>query len=366
MFSTLDIGSMQRALELARLGLQTTTPNPRVGCVIVRDGEVVGEGWHRAAGEPHAEVHALAAAGERARGATAYVTLEPCAHTGRTGPCADALIRAGIGSVVAATIDPNPEVAGQGLERLRQAGVEVRAGLLSEEALDLNRGFFQRMQQGRAWVRAKLALSLDGRTALPDGSSRWITDGPSRTDGHRWRSRSCAILTGIGTVLADDPMLNVRLVETPRQPRCILMDSRLRLPLEAKLVQHPHLVVVSHLAPEAFEAHPHRAVLQDRGVELMNLPQRDLRAALERLTAAHGLNEIHVEAGPGLTAALVRESLVDEFLIYQAPVFLGEGLPALAGMPTLSAVADAHRWRLQSADRVGEGLRLRLFRGEDQ
>ncbi|MHB8167892.1 MAG: bifunctional diaminohydroxyphosphoribosylaminopyrimidine deaminase/5-amino-6-(5-phosphoribosylamino)uracil reductase RibD, partial [Sulfuricella sp.] len=228
MFSAIDHEYMAQALRLAEKGLYTTTPNPRVGCVIVRDGKVVGSGWHQRAGEPHAEIHALTQAGELARGATVYVTLEPCSHHGRTPPCAEALIQAGVGRVVVAMVDPNPQVAGEGLTQLQQAGIRTDIGLLEEEAHQLNLGFVSRMTCGRPWLRLKIAASLDGKTALNNGVSQWITGADARRDAHRLRARSCAVLTGIGTVLADDPMLNVREVETPRQPLRVVVDSGLR------------------------------------------------------------------------------------------------------------------------------------------
>jgi diaminohydroxyphosphoribosylaminopyrimidine deaminase/5-amino-6-(5-phosphoribosylamino)uracil reductase len=236
-FSAVDHGMMARALQLAALGLWTTSPNPRVGCVLVQAGEIVGEGWHEKAGEPHAEVHALRAAGHKAHGATAYVTLEPCSHTGRTPPCAEALIAAGVSRVVAAMTDPNPLVAGKGLAMLRAAGIETASGLLENEARELNIGFVSRMTRGRPWLRLKAAASLDGKTALNNGVSQWITGPEARRDGQRWRARACAILTGIGTVRDDDPQLNVRDFETPRQPLRVVVDSRLETPLTARILQ---------------------------------------------------------------------------------------------------------------------------------
>ena len=235
MFNEADHRWMQRALELAEQGLMSTTPNPRVGCVIVRDGERAGEGWHRRAGEPHAETVALAEAGERARGATVYVTLEPCSHFGRTPPCTDALVAARVARVIVAMEDPNPLVNGQGLERLRRAGIDVRCGLLEGRSRDLNIGFVSRMTRARPWVRLKVAASLDGFTALPDGRSQWITGELARADGHRWRARSCAILTGIGTVSADDPQMNARASEATRQPLKVIVDSSLRIDPHARL-----------------------------------------------------------------------------------------------------------------------------------
>jgi diaminohydroxyphosphoribosylaminopyrimidine deaminase/5-amino-6-(5-phosphoribosylamino)uracil reductase len=243
MFTSADHTFMARALQLAQRGLYTTTPNPRVGCVVVRDGQVVGEGWHERAGEPHAEVLALRAAADRARGATVYVSLEPCSHHGRTPPCADALIAAGVARVVAAMQDPNPVVAGDGLQRLRAAGIETRDGLLQDEAHELNIGFVSRMQRGRPWLRVKVAASLDGRTALRNGASQWITGEQARRDGHRFRARSCAVMIGIGTLLADDPRLTVRHVQTSRQPLRVVVDRNLELPLSAQLLDGGNVLV---------------------------------------------------------------------------------------------------------------------------
>jgi len=301
---------MSRALELARLGLATTTPNPRVGCVLVREGEVVGEGYHRRAGEPHAEVMALAAAGERARGATAYVTLEPCSHFGRTPPCVESLVRAQVSRVVAAMEDPNPSVNGRGLARLREAGIHVRCGLLQDEAIELNIGFVSRMVRHRPWVRLKLALSLDGHSALPDGTSQWITGEAARTDGHLWRSRACALLTGIGTVRDDDPQLNVRAVTTSRQPWKVLVDSRLEVDLQARLFAGaPVLVFCAQARADKVRE------LEDRGCRVVCLPDAqgkvDLAALMTHL-AGEGCNELHVEAGQtvheGDLIALIDES----------------------------------------------------------
>ena len=355
MFTAADHDHMARALELAAQGLYTTTPNPRVGCVIVREGEVVGEGWHRRAGEPHAEVIALAQAAGRARGATVYLTLEPCSHHGRTPPCADALIEARVARVIAAMEDPNPLVSGRGLEKLREAGIDVRCGLLASEARELNVGFVARMTRGTPWVRMKVAATLDGRTALPDGRSQWITGEAARADGHAWRARACAVLTGWGTVRDDDPQLNVRLVETPRQPLKVLVDSRLEVGLDAKLLRGgPVLVACAHDNPGK------EAELRDRGCEIVKIPDArgkvDLRALMREL-GARGLNEVHVEAGHKLNGSLIREGCVDDLLLYLSPSLLGEG----AGLAELAAPASLdERARLEfgAVERVGEDLRV--------
>lgn len=322
-----DHDFMARALRLAARGLWTTTPNPRVGCVIVRDGRVVGEGWHVRAGELHAEVHALQAAGESARGATVYVTLEPCNHHGRTPPCADALVAAGVARVVAAMSDPNPRVSGRGLARLSAAGIAVRCGVLETEARELNIGFVSRMMRGRPWVRLKTASTLDGITALENGVSQWITGPAARRDGHRWRARACAILSGIGTVQEDDPSLTVREVVTERQPLRIIVDAKLALSPRAKLfadIDRAPLLVAC-----ASDDVPNARALRDAGAELLVLPNDggkvDLPAMLQAL-GARGINELHAESGQKLNGSLLREGCVDELLMYLTPTLLGRGM----------------------------------------
>ncbi|KAB2838417.1 MAG: bifunctional diaminohydroxyphosphoribosylaminopyrimidine deaminase/5-amino-6-(5-phosphoribosylamino)uracil reductase RibD, partial [Burkholderiales bacterium] len=324
---------MRRALRLAALGLYSTTPNPRVGCVLVREGSIVGEGWHQRAGEPHAEVLALRAAGAEARGATAYVSLEPCCHTGRTAPCTEALITAGVVRVVCAVRDPNPRVAGQGITRLRVAGVEVIEGLREDEARELNLGFFSRMQRGRPWLRAKMAASLDGRIAAPDGSSQWITGPEARRDGHHWRARACAILTAGGTVRADDPRLNVREVETGRQPLRIVVDAHAQVPVGAKIFEAPGaLLVHAGHVPEGLPETVQTLALPDRRGKV------DLGALLTEL-GRREINELHVEAGAGLTGALIDEGLVDELLLYFAPCLLGDGGRGMFTLPSIEGLA---------------------------
>lgn len=336
-FSADDHRHMALALQLAERGLYTADPNPRVGCVLVRGGEIVGTGWHQAAGQAHAEVNALRAAGERARGATAYVTLEPCNHHGRTPPCTEALMAAGVSEVVAAVVDPFPANAGCGLERLREAGLTVRTGLMAEAARDLNIGFIQRFERGRPWVRVKLAASLDGLTAGADGQSQWITGAAARRDVQHWRARASALLTGIDTVLADDPRLNVRpgdnQSDPARQPLRVIADSRARLPSSARLLQCPGPVLVASRA-EAPWQHP--------AVEWWRLegegPRLDLQQLIRGL-AQRSINELHVEAGPTLSGALMAAGLVDELLVYQAPVLIGRGRPLL-DLPGMEKFAD--------------------------
>jgi len=362
---------MHRALALAQQGLWLTSPNPRVGCVITGpDGQVLGEGHTQRAGGPHAEIMALRDAASRGRsvqGATAWVTLEPCAHQGRTGPCSDALVAAGIGRVVAAVTDPNPKVAGQGLARLRAAGIETEVGLLAGEARELNIGFFSRMERGRPWVRLKVAASLDGQTALANGTSQWITGPAAREDGHAWRARACAVLTGIGTVLEDDPQLNVRGLSVPRQPHLVVVDSRLELPLNARLLdtrgegEQARRIRVYTANPEPSA---HRAALLARGAEVVDGPgpggKVDLAALLQDL-GQQEINELHIEAGYKLNGSWLREGLVDELLVYLAPTLLGPG-QGLANLPALQSLQDAQHWRFVDSMPVGADLRLLLRR----
>jgi len=356
MFSAADHEFMARALRLAESGLYSATPNPRVGCVLVRDGSIVGEGWHEKAGGPHAEVHALQSAGDLARGATAYVTLEPCSHHGRTPPCCEALLAAGIGRVVAAMQDPNPLVAGQGLAWLRDAGLAVDCGLLANEARELNIGFVSRMERGRPWVRLKAAASLDGRTALGNGSSQWITGPDARRDGHRWRARACAILTGIGTVRDDDPQLTVRDVETARQPLRVVVDSRLEIDPSARVLQGGRVLVVA-----AVENHLLASIIEARGAEVIFLPNDagkvDLQALMREL-AKRGINELHVEAGFNLNGSLLREGLVDELLLYLAPSLIGDASRGLFNLPALDDLAEKRALQWRDVRQVGSDLRV--------
>jgi diaminohydroxyphosphoribosylaminopyrimidine deaminase/5-amino-6-(5-phosphoribosylamino)uracil reductase len=359
-FSAYDITHMTSALALAREALYLTSPNPRVGCVIVgADGAVLGSGHTQRAGEAHAEVMALRDAQAKSKdvkGATAYVTLEPCSHQGRTGPCCDALIHAGLARVAVAKADPNPQVAGQGIARLRNAGVQVDVGLLGDEAHEINIGFFKRMTHDTPWVRMKIAASLDGQTALQNGVSQWITSPPARDDGHAWRARACAVLTGIGTVLEDDPLLDVRAVTTPRQPTLVVMDSQLETPITAKLFssQRPVWIycAVNHEA--------RRRALEAKGAHVVCLPNAsgkvDLKAMLNDLGQKQ-INEVHVEAGHKLNGSLLREGLVDELLIYLAPKLMGQG----TGMTNLGAfktLDDAKALSFHEVTQIGPDLRI--------
>jgi diaminohydroxyphosphoribosylaminopyrimidine deaminase / 5-amino-6-(5-phosphoribosylamino)uracil reductase len=351
---------MQEALALARQGFALTEPNPRVGCVITTaDGRVIGRGHTQQAGGPHAEVMALRDAqahGESVHGATVYVTLEPCAHHGRTPPCCDALIAAGVGRVVMALVDPFPQVAGQGEARLRAAGIEVQVGDEADAARELNIGFFSRIVRGRPWVRMKAAISLDGRTALANGASQWITGVEARSDGHAWRKRASAVLTGVGTVLEDNPRLDVRLVETPRQPLRVIVDSRLDTPPASRILDAPGSVLIFAAQADATR----EAALQTRGAEITYVASPSGKVDLPAMLAAlaqRGVNELHVEAGHKLNGSFVREGLVDEFLIYLAPTLMGLGRE-LAAFGPLEHMQDRLALRFVSVTPVGDDLRI--------
>lgn len=362
MFSETDFIHMQRALALAARGMYTTTPNPRVGCVLVKGGVVIGEGFTQPAGHDHAEVRALKDArtrGNDPRGATAYVTLEPCSHFGRTPPCVNALIDAQVERVIAAMEDPNPQVSGRGLAMLREAGIDVRCGLLANEAHEMNIGFVSRMTRGQPWVRMKIASSLDGRTALPSGESQWITGNAARADGHAWRARACAILTGIGTVREDDPQLTVRSVATTRQPQRVLIDSRLEVPLTARILEGaPPLIFCASIDQHNAD---HAVSLAARGAEIVPIANAhgkvDLPSML-KILGSRGINELHVEAGHKLNGSLLREGCVDELLVYVAPSLLGAesaGMFDLASPATLDA---RKRLSFHSVERIGDDLRV--------
>jgi diaminohydroxyphosphoribosylaminopyrimidine deaminase/5-amino-6-(5-phosphoribosylamino)uracil reductase len=356
-FPATDHAMMARALRLAQRGAWTTKPNPMVGCVIARGDEVLGEGWHQRQGGPHAEVFALQAAGERARGATAYVTLEPCNHTGHTGPCAAALLEAGVARVVAAMRDPFPQVDGAGIARLRDAGVTVDVGLMEAQARALNVGFLSRIERGRPWVRVKLACSLDGRTAMASGESKWITGEAARADVMRWRARAGAILTGAGTVLVDDPSLTVRF-DTPRDfvpPLRVVLDPGLATVARGKVREGDAPTLYLH-APDI---KPPRELAADRAHVPVRGGMFDLDAVLA-LLARRGINEVHVEAGATLAGALLRGGLVDELLLYVAPVVLGDkARPLFAGLD-FTSMAQSLRMEIVDGRRVGQDLRLRM------
>ncbi len=355
-FTEIDARHMARALELARRGLYTTDPNPRVGSVIVKDGQVVGEGFHARAGEPHAEIHALRAAGEQARGATVYLTLEPCCHHGKTPPCSEALIAAGVGRVIAAMQDPNPRVAGKGFAALNAAGIETASGLMQAEAEALNPGFILRMKTGRPHVRVKLAASLDGRTAVANGESKWITCEAARADVQHWRARSSAIVTGIGTVLADDPSLNVRAFDVGRQPLRVVLDSQLRTPPTAKLLSLPGSTLIVTAANDAVRAE----ALIAAGAEVLRLASDghvDLNGLLGAL-AQREVNEVLVEAGSTLSGSLLEAGLVDELVLYYAPVLLGDRGRGMFHLDSIVNMVDRKSLEIKDVRAVGQDWRV--------
>lgn len=361
MFTADDHRYMARALHLAERGLYTTDPNPRVGCVLVLDGAVVGEGWHERAGGPHAEIAALRQAGEQAVGATAYVTLEPCCHQGRTPPCTDALIKAGVEQVVAAMEDPNPQVAGNGLRRLQEAGFKVRVGVLAAEAERLNPGFVMRMRQGRPWVRCKLAMSLDGRTAMASGESQWITGSEARRDVQHLRARSSAIMSGIETVLADDPSLTVRLEQEAgsrvRQPLRVVLDSRLRLSPQARLLGLPGETLI--ITGEDDMERKDRLARED--VSVITLPLVDGRlelSAVMRYLGRMEINEVHVESGATLSGALLQARLVDELVVYLAPHLMGDTARGLFSLPGLEQMDERIALSINDIRAVGRDWRI--------
>lgn len=354
---TADVEHMAHALQLARRGLYTADPNPRVGCVIVNDGSVVGEGWHERTGEAHAEIIALEQAGTRARGATVYVTLEPCCHTGRTPPCTDALIKAGVSRVVAAMTDPNPLVAGQGLRALEGAAITTQSGMLGAQARELNPGFVSRMQQQRPFVRAKLAVSIDGRTAMASGESKWISGAAARADVQRLRAQSSAILTGVGTVLADDPSLNVRDMQIGRQPMRVVVDSNLSTPESAKLLHLEGGTLIATASDDADQAE----VLVNAGAQVICLPSGPTHVdlpALMRHLAAQEVNEVLVEAGSVLNGALISAGLVDELVVYLAPHIMGGRAKGMFNVAGLDSMDDRISLEFRDVRAVGDDWRI--------
>lgn len=349
---------MAQALQLAEKGRYTTSPNPRVGCVIAQQDRVVGSGWHEKAGQPHAEINALSAAGAAACGATAYVTLEPCGHHGRTPPCTQALIQAGIARVVIAMEDPNPLVLGNGIAALQQAGIAVQTGLMQQQAQALNAGFIQRMQRNKPWVRLKMAASLDGKTALQNGASQWITGEPARRDGHRWRARSCAIMTGIGTVLADNPQLSVRHVTTSRQPKKIIVDNRLAIALDADILKNGEAVVFTALPDDTAKI----SRLEAMGVTVVSVPSDvpdrvDLAGVMITL-ARLGCNEVLIEAGSILSGALIEARLVDELVMYLAPSLLGHHARDMFQLPEFTRLDQKIALHITDVRMVGQDMRV--------
>ncbi|VAW93242.1 Diaminohydroxyphosphoribosylaminopyrimidine deaminase / 5-amino-6-(5-phosphoribosylamino)uracil reductase [hydrothermal vent metagenome] len=366
-FSAYDHEFMSRAIRLAKKGLNTAQPNPRVGCVITKNNMIVGEGWHKKAGEAHAEINALLQAGSEAKGATVYVTLEPCCHTGKTPPCTDSLIKAGVARVVAAMQDPHDKVAGQGFEKLKQAGIEVQTGLLEEQARLLNPGFIKRMQQGLPFVRVKMAMSVDGRTAMASGESKWITGEAARHDVHQWRARSSAMLTGIGTILHDDPSLTMRLgnpvlehagMHTDNlQPLRVILDSELKLSATAKVIQQRGDVLVFSNSTDELKI----TSLEKVGVKVMYIEKDtnglDLQAILKYLASLQ-INEVMVEAGANLAGSFVTADLVDELIIYMAPVLMGNNARGLFNLPLIRQMSDKIQLNIKEIRQFGEDIRI--------
>jgi diaminohydroxyphosphoribosylaminopyrimidine deaminase/5-amino-6-(5-phosphoribosylamino)uracil reductase len=370
MYTAVDHQWMSEALVEAQKALYLANPNPRVGCVIVKDGQVIGRGFTQRVGGPHAEIQALAdvkANGKDSADSTIYVTLEPCSHTGRTPPCVDALIAAKPAKVIAAMGDPNPLVSGNGLEKLKAAGIEVQCGLMELEAQALNRGFISRMTRGLPWVRLKIAASLDGKTALPNGESQWITGLLARADGHHWRAQACAIVTGVGTVKEDDPSLNVREVQTQRQPWRIIVDSKLETPLAAKILnnvdQSGVMIVCANL--NSSESQKKAKAFEVRGIEVIAMANEfgkvDLPKLFAYLAQERQMNEIHVESGFKLNGSMLREGCVDELLLYYSPFFMGEGI-GIVNVPVLPSLKSRQNWKIIEQGLIGEDFRLRLIK----
>ena len=370
MYSAVDHQFMSEAIAEAQKALYLSNPNPRVGCVIVKDGKVIGKGFTQKVGSAHAEVQALANAkslGNDPTGSTIYVTLEPCSHTGRTPPCVDALIAAKPAAVFVAMSDPNPLVAGKGLERLTAVGIKAHCGLMEAEARALNPGFISRMTRGLPWVRMKIAASLDGKTALPDGHSQWITGSLARADGHHWRAQACAIVTGVGTVKEDDPTLNVRDVQTERQPWRIIVDSKLETPPAAKILNHIEQsgVIIVCASLDSSEMQQKAQVFTERGIEVIAMANPsgkvDLPKLFTYLAKEREMNEIHIESGFKLNGSLLREDCVDELLLYYAPFLMGDGI-GMANVSPLSSLESKQEWRVIDHSLFGPDLRLRLVK----
>lgn len=357
-----DFRFMALALRLAERGLYTTDPNPRVGCVLVKNGEVVGQGWHEHAGEAHAEIVALREAGSAAQDATAYVSLEPCCHTGRTPPCSDALIKAGVKRVVVAMEDPNPQVAGKGVAQLREADIDVDIGVMTAQAEALNPGFVQRMRHGRPFVRCKMAMSMDGRTALASGESKWITGEPARQDVHHLRARSSVIVTGIGTVLADDPSMNARLESKEvLQPARVILDSELKIPVNAKILTLPGRIIVCTTADAVKGNEEKIKILRTAGAELVQLQKENDKISLPALLMylnAENFNDVLLETGATLNDAFLQAGLIDEMVIYMAPVLMGDAARGLVALPDISRMSDVCKLDILDVRAVGKDWRI--------
>jgi diaminohydroxyphosphoribosylaminopyrimidine deaminase / 5-amino-6-(5-phosphoribosylamino)uracil reductase len=357
MFTADDYRFMTRALQLAERGLYSTMPNPRVGCVIVKDNKIVGEGAHLKAGEPHAEIFAIRQAGSQSKGAKAYVTLEPCSHTGRTPPCSQAIVTAGISKVIVAMQDPNPQVAGSGLVQLQSHHIEVATGLMERQAQELNPGFISRMTHNLPYIRCKIAASLDGRTALKNGESKWITGEAARLDVQHWRARSCAILTGVGTVLADNPSMNVRELSIGRQPLKVIIDSDLQTPVNANILQNKNALIAF-----AKDSQNKANQLLEMSAELLCIPNEHGRVCLKTLLshlASREINEVQCEGGEGLNGALMAQKLIDELLIYYAPKLMGSAAKSMFAMPEFTSMSQAIALDILDVRQIGADIRLR-------
>ncbi len=358
MFTAYDYEFMSRAIRLAKKGMATTRPNPRVGCVITQDNCIVGEGWHKKAGEAHAEINALLQAGEQAKGATVYVTLEPCSHTGKTPPCADRLIEAGVARVVAAMQDPHDKVAGQGFKKLEDAGIEVDVGLLEQQAREFNPGFIKRMEQDLPLVRVKMAMSLDGRTAMASGESKWITSEAARNDVQQWRACSCAMLTGIGTVLADDPSLTVRISQlNQNQPLRVILDGELQITPQARLFNQPGDVLVFTQLKNAKKI----AELENQGIHVKCVGNTEQGLNLEQVLqhlASLEINEVMVEAGSQLAGSFIAAGLVDQLIVYMAPVLMGNQAKGLFNLPFINKMSDKIQLNIEDIRQIGEDIRI--------
>ena len=356
-FTKEDYKFMSRAIDLAKRGMNTTTPNPRVGCVIVKDNEIVGEGWHVRAGEAHAEIHALNEAGKNTKAATVYVTLEPCSHHGKTPPCSEALIKAGVEKVVIAMQDPHSKVDGEGIQKLVDAGIKVATGLLEKQAEDLNPGFIKRMRTGRPYVRLKLAMSLDGRTAMASGESKWITSAAAREDVQRLRAQSCAIITGVGTVLADDPSMNVRLEGFERQPLRVVVDTNLSMPATAKMLSLPGDTIVMTCAEDEDVVEQ----LTQAGARIINMPYCNTNVSLAAVLDTLGemsINDVLIETGATLSGGMLQDGLIDELIVYMAPILMGDSAKGLFQLPGLESIADKVQLEITDMRAVGCDWRI--------
>ena len=365
MSKNLDENFMREAMILANKGLFSTSPNPRVGCVVVKNSKIVGKGFHLIAGGDHAEILAIKDAGSAVKGSSLYITLEPCNSIGRTGPCVDELIKSGVRRVIVAMRDPNPKVNGTGIKSLEEAGIEVTCGVLESEAIELNLGFIKRMRYGLPWVRVKSAISMDGFTAIPTGESKWITNQPARDDGHKWRARACMVMTGIGTLKKDNPQLNVRSIKTLRQPTKILIDTNLESDFKSSFFTSGNIIIFCSEHPTKLDCRK-ETLSKEKNIEIIKVKEdlyRDgrinLKSSLVEL-ASRECNELHLEAGPSLTGSFMKENLIDEWLIYVAPTFLERGLTIFESNTQFTSLSESSKWSFKDVSKIGEDLRIIL------